>query len=51
MLQSNPLTQALGPDNEYAVHLGRVNNYPCFTLYIVSKWDQTNDIHLSGLST
>jgi len=29
----------------------RVSTYPCFILDIVSKQDQTNDIHLSGLST
>ena len=33
------------------IHLGRVSTYPCFILYIVSKWDQTIDIHLSGLCT
>ena len=33
------------------IHLGRVSIYPCFILYIVSKRDQTNNIHLSGLST
>ena len=32
-------------------HLGGVSTYACFVLYIVSKWDQTNDIHLSRLST
>ena len=31
--------------------LGTVPTYPCFILYIVSKWDQTNDIHLTRLST
>jgi len=25
------------------IHLGSVSIYPCFLLYIVSKWDQTND--------
>ena len=29
-------------------HLGRVSTDACFILYIVSKRDQTNDIHLSG---
>ena len=27
-------------------HLGGVSICPCFILYIVSKRDQTNDIHL-----
>jgi len=41
-LQPNPLKWiAMGPDYEY----------PCFILYIVSKQNQTNDIHLSRLST
>jgi len=31
-----------------STHLGRVSTCPCFILYIVSKRDQTNDIHLSG---
>jgi len=34
-----------------SIQLGRVSTYPCFILYTVSKRDQTNDIHLSGLST
>ena len=34
-----------------SIYLGRVSTFPCFILYIVSKQDQTNDIHLSGLST
>jgi len=38
---------ALGPDYEYPL---RGSTYPCFILYIVSKQDQTNDIHFSGLS-
>jgi len=29
-------------------HLGRVSTDACFILYIVSKRNQTNDIHLSG---
>ena len=33
------------------IHLGRLSNYQWFILYTVSKQDQTNDIHLSGLST
>ena len=32
-----------------SIHLGRVCTYPCFILYDVSKWEQTNDIRLSGL--
>ena len=28
-----------------------VSSYPCFILYILSKLDQTTDIHLSGLSS
>jgi len=32
-----------------SIHSGRVHAYPYFTLYIVSKRDQTNDIHLGGL--
>jgi len=35
---------ALEPDYEYLLR-------HVFLLYIVSKRDQTNDIHLSGLST
>ena len=34
-----------------SMHLGSVSTHPCFILYTVSKWDQTNDIHLSGLSS
>jgi len=34
-----------------SIHLDRVSSYPCFILYIVSKLDQLNDIHISGLST
>jgi len=34
-----------------SIHLGGVCTYPGFILYIVSIWDQTNNIHLSGLST
>jgi len=35
------------------IHLRRVSNYPCFILYpsTMFKQDQTNDTHLSGLST
>ena len=33
-----------------SIHLGSVSTSPCFILYIVSKRDRTNDIHLSGLS-
>ena len=47
---SNPLMWiALGPD--YEIHSDRVPTYPCFILYILSKLDLTNDIHLSRLST
>ena len=30
---------------------GGVSTFTYFILYIVSQWDQTDDIHLSGLST
>ena len=30
------------------IHLGGVGP---IQLYVVSRWDQTNDIHLNGLST
>ena len=32
-----------------SIHLGGASTYPCYILYIVFKWDQTNDIHFSGL--
>jgi len=49
-IQSNSLKRiALGPVYEYP--LVRVSIYPCFILYMVTEWDKTNDIHLSGLST
>ena len=28
-----------------------LKGYPCFILYNISIWDQTHDIHISGLST
>ena len=34
-----------------SIHLGVVSTYPCFTLYIVSKWYHTNNICLGGLYT
>ena len=34
-----------------SIHLSSVTTYPCFILYVVSKWNQTIAIHLSGLST
>ena len=34
-----------------SIHLGRVSTYPCFIFAIMSKPDQTNDIHLSRLSS
>jgi len=33
-----------------SIYFGRVSTDPCFTLYIVSKQDQTSDIHFSELS-
>ena len=33
-----------------SIHFGSVPTYPCLILYIVSKWYQTNDVDLSGLS-
>ena len=30
-----------------SIHLGRVPTCPCFILYTVSEWDQTDDIHIS----
>jgi len=39
----------MGPDYEHP--LTHRSTYPCFILYIVSIQDQTNDLHLSGLST
>jgi len=34
-----------------SIHSVRLSTYPCFILYSMSKWDQANDVHLSGLST
>jgi len=34
-----------------SIHVGKVSTCPCFILYIVFEQDQTNDIHLSRLST
>ena len=48
-----PLEECSSPSH-YAIisiHLRRISTYPCFILYTVSKWDQTNDIDvISGLS-
>ena len=34
-----------------SIHLGSVLTYPCSIIYIVSKRDQTNAIHLSGIQS
>ena len=49
-IQSNPLKWiALGLI--MSIQLGRISTYPCFILYIVSTWEQPDDIHLTWLST
>ena len=39
------------PSLVMSIHFGTASTYPCCIFDIVSKRDQTNDIHLSGLST